>query len=106
MRSLHIVRKTPQQDRINDPGDGLGINGDAPGGELMAGEGLVLRAARGESPVGSCEADGGPVSIGRWSGATLQLDDEAILPVQVVLDPEDDGASSRSRQRVAWSTGN
>jgi hypothetical protein len=91
MRSLHIVRKTPQQDRINDPGDGLGINGDAPGGELMAGEGLVLRAARGESPVGSCEADGGPVSIGRWSGATLQLDDEAILPVQVVLDPEDDG---------------
>lgn len=53
--------------------------------------GLVLRAARGPQPIGSWAIDDGPVSIGSWPGATLPLDDERVLPVHAVLDPEGNG---------------
>lgn len=53
--------------------------------------GLVLRAARGPQPIGSWSVDDGPVSIGSWPGATLPLDDERVLPVHAVLDPEGNG---------------
>ncbi len=54
----------------------------------MAGEGLVLQAARGDQPAGSCTVGDEPVSVGSWRGATLPLDDADILPVHVVLDPD------------------
>lgn len=57
----------------------------------MSGEGLVLRAARGDQAVRSCSIDDGPVSIGSWSGATLPLDDADMAPVQAVLDPDGHG---------------
>ena len=57
----------------------------------MPGNGLVLQAARGDRAVGSANVDSGPITIGSWSGATLPLDDEKLLPVQVVLDPVSEG---------------
>jgi len=57
----------------------------------MRADGIVLRAARDEEPVGACAIDDGPVSIGSWAGATLPLDDARLPPVAVVLDPEGPG---------------
>lgn len=57
----------------------------------MGGEGLVLEAARGDGATRRCVVDGRPMSIGRWEGASLRLDDAGVLPVHAVLDPEGEG---------------
>lgn len=57
----------------------------------MERKGLILQAACGDRKVGAWRAEDGPITIGRWDGATLRLDDADLLPVQVVLDPEGAG---------------
>lgn len=52
---------------------------------------LMLRAAIGERAVGSCSVGDAPITIGSWDGATLRIDDPALLPVHVVIDRDGPG---------------
>lgn len=57
----------------------------------METEPLVIRADRGAENVATCTLGEEPVTIGRWADATLRLDADDVLPVEVVLDPDGDG---------------
>lgn len=57
----------------------------------METEPLVIRADRGAENIATCTLGNEPVTIGSWTGATLRLDTDEVLPVEVVLDPDGDG---------------
>lgn len=57
----------------------------------METEPLMIRAVRGSQDVAACALGEEPVTIGSWAGASLRLEGDELLPVEVVLDPDGPG---------------
>lgn len=57
----------------------------------METEPLMIKAVRGSQDVAACALGEEPVTIGSWSGASLCLEGDELLPVEVVLDQDGPG---------------
>lgn len=68
----------------------------------METESLVLEALAGAERVAQCTLGNEPVTVGAWAGATLRVQSETTLPVELVLDPDGTG---RARLLALGATG-